>query len=211
MRGDHEWSPEGQPAEKFKRTRTTREQAQKEQKKVWRCQRCGKEYQSYPALYTHTKQKHSGQDISSKGKEDNNGHAPVKKLKSILSETNSPLEELERSLIKSAKSTCLCLYELLSKQFGVTNQDVGFVWGLPDLNPLLKQSERLAVNKQLPQRLVPSMESPLMAEEEIRVGKVSFGREVLGFFSRSAVAGQLCLQLGAIESVSRGEGTMGEW
>lgn len=84
MRDEDEWSPTKHPQEKFKRTRTTREQAQKEQKKVWKCAFCSKEYQSYPALYTHTKQKHSGQEISSKGME-NSGHGPVKKMKSILS------------------------------------------------------------------------------------------------------------------------------
>lgn len=89
---DQEWSPQSHNLEPFKRTRTTKEQAQKDEKKVWKCKLCQKEYQSYPALYTHTKQKHSGSEISSKGIEGSSDHAPVKKLKSILNENNSRKE-----------------------------------------------------------------------------------------------------------------------
>ena len=72
-------------------------------------------YLSYPALYTHSKTKHPEHAISSKGKEEIEGNAPVKKLKSILNSQNSPREELERSLLKISKVSSLQMYKSLSQ------------------------------------------------------------------------------------------------
>jgi hypothetical protein len=64
-----------------------------EQKKFFSCERCSKVYLSYPALYTHSKNKHRGEPISSKNVDEKSGTVPVKKLKTILGETKSATKE----------------------------------------------------------------------------------------------------------------------
>lgn len=150
---DQDWSPQSHNMEPFRRTRTTKEQAQKDKKKVWKCDLCDKEYQSYPALYTHNKQKHEGSRISSKGKEGNNEHPPVKKLKSILNENSSKREELERILIRTAKSTCLNLFEVFSKEFQLKSQDLVDSNKPIDLPVTIQKALELAQQQQLPQEL----------------------------------------------------------